>query len=61
MTKSGIVAAYAAHGLVIINFCKKELSKFNEFISGVNYLSYTSGNLKIFYRNYNESYKNYNK
>ena len=62
MTKSGIVAAYAAHGLVIINFCKKELSKFNEFISGVNYLSYTSGNLKnILQKLSNESYKNYNK
>ena len=39
MTKSGIVAAYSSHGLVIINFCKKQILKTNELISGVHFVS----------------------
>jgi hypothetical protein len=39
MTKSGIVASYSSHGLVIINFCKDQILKKNEFISGVNFVS----------------------
>ena len=39
MTTSGIVAAYASHGLVIINLCKEKIFKTNEFISDVHYIS----------------------
>jgi hypothetical protein len=39
MTKSSIVAAYSSHGLVIINFCKEQILKTNEFISGVHFIS----------------------
>lgn len=39
MTKSGIVASYSSHGLLIINFCKEGILKTNEFISGVHFLS----------------------
>ena len=39
MTKSGIIAAYASHGLVIVNLCKEKIFKTNEFISNVNYIS----------------------
>jgi hypothetical protein len=39
MTKSGIVASYSSHGLVIINFCKDQILKNNDFISGVNFVS----------------------
>ena len=39
MATSGIVAAYASHGLVIINLCKEKIFKTNEFISDVHYIS----------------------
>ena len=59
MTKSELLQ-HMAHGLVIV-LLQEELSKFNEFISGVNYLS-IPGNLKnILQKLSNESYKNYNK
>ncbi len=62
MTKSGIVAAYASHGLVIVNFCEKETSKTNEFIAGVNYLSkFSKNNIYSLQRISNECYRNYKK
>ena len=39
MTKSGIVAAYASHGMLIINRCKEEIFKTNEFKAGINFIS----------------------
>jgi hypothetical protein len=39
MTKSSIIAAYASHGLVIINLCKEKIYKTNEFLSGIHYVS----------------------
>lgn len=39
MPKSGIVAAYASHGILIINFCEKKIYKNNEFINGLNFVS----------------------
>ena len=38
MTKSGIVAAYASH-MLIINRCKEEIFKTNEFKAGINFIS----------------------
>ena len=39
MTKSGIIAAYASHGLLIVNLCKEQIAYTNEFKSGVNFVS----------------------
>jgi hypothetical protein len=39
MTKSTIVASYASHGMLIINFCKEKIFKTNEFISGSHFIS----------------------
>tara|TARA_B100000902_G_C27290493_1_gene906846 strand:- start:622 stop:1683 length:1062 start_codon:yes stop_codon:yes gene_type:complete len=39
MTKSGIIAAYASHGMIIVNFCNEAIVKTNEFIAGLNYIS----------------------
>ena len=62
MTKSGIVAAYASHGLVIINFCEQKIIKTNEFISGIHYVSKIKKNqAHIFQKIANESFKNYKK
>ena len=62
MTKSGIVAAYASHGLVIVNCCEKEISKTNEFIPGINYVSkFSKNNIYSLQRISNECYRNYKK
>ena len=39
MPKSGIVAAYASHGVLIINFCEKKIYKNNEFIRGSHFIA----------------------
>lgn len=39
MPKSGIVASYIAHGVLIINFCKKKIVRNNEFVSGLHFIS----------------------
>jgi len=39
MPKSGIVAAYAAHGILIVNFCEKKIYNDNEFINGLNFVN----------------------
>ena len=62
MTKSGIVAAYVSHGLIVINFCDKNIFKSNEFVSGVNYISdVNSINDVKSQKIANEAYKNYQK
>ena len=62
MTKSGIIAAYASHGVVIINFCAKEVAGTNEYISNVNYISKDSRKLNnLLQKISSESFKNYKK
>ncbi len=62
MTKSGIIAAYASHGLVIFNCCNEEVSKSNEFISGLNYVSKFSNKIKNNIQKIsNECFRNYKK
>ncbi len=62
MTKSGIIAAYASHGVVIINFCAEEIAGTNEYISNVNYISKDSRKLNnLLQKISNESFKNYKK
>ena len=62
MTTSGIVAAYASHGLVIINLCKEKIFKTNEFISNVNYISkITEHNFPNLQKIANETFRNYKK
>lgn len=39
MTKSGIVASYASHGVLIINFCKNKILRSNEFFPGLYFIS----------------------
>ncbi len=62
MTKSGIVAAYASHGMIIVNFCNEEIFKTNEFIAGLNYISklnkYSKNDLQ---KISTESFKRYKK
>ena len=61
MTKSGIVAAYASHGLVIINCCKEKVFRTNEFVSGKQYVSKNYKNINFNLQKIaNESFKNYN-
>ena len=62
MTKSGIIAAYASHGLVIVNLCKEKILKTNEFISGVHYISNIEEiNFSNLQKIANKSFKNYKK
>ncbi len=62
MTKSGIVAAYASHGLVIINLCKEKIFKTNEFVSNVHYISkIRENNFSNLQKIANETFRNYKK
>ena len=62
MTKSGIIAAYASHGLVIINLCKEKIFKTNEFISGVHYISkIKENNFSNLQKIANKTFRNYKK
>jgi hypothetical protein len=62
MTKSGIIAAYASHGLVIINLCKEKIFKTNEFIPGVHYISkIKENNFSNLQKIANETFRNYKK
>jgi len=62
MPKSGIVAAYASHGILIINFCEKKIYKNNEFIPDTHFVA---DNLTKHNLNYqkiaDKSYKFYKK
>ena len=62
MTKSSIIAAYASHGLVIINLCKEKICKTNEFLSGVHYVSkIKENNFSNFQKIANETFRKYKK
>ena len=62
MTKSSIVAAYASHGMIIINFCKEEILRINEFIVGINFISDLKENYKFSLQKIsNETFKYYKK
>jgi|TARA_B110000259_G_C13989161_1_gene391710 hypothetical protein len=50
MTKSGVVASYASHGVLIVNFYKTNILKTNEFISGVNFVSNVDEKKKLNYQ-----------
>ena len=60
MTKSGIIAAYASHGLVIVNLCKEKIFKTNQFISNINYISkITKHNFFNLQKIANKTFRNY--
>ena len=62
MTKSSIVAAYASHGILIINLCKKEIFKTNEFVAEINFVSELDNKYNLsFQKISNEGFKYYKK
>ena len=61
MTKSGIVAAYVSHGLLVLNRSRENNFEKCEFISGNNFISDDTIKNVNFQKIADKSFKNYHK